>query len=135
MRGAEAFFDSSVVLYLLSGDVERADVVETLLLHGGHVNVQVLNEVAAVALRKRALAIGEAREFLAGIRDFCRTHALTTDIHERGIGIAERYGFSLYDSMIVAAALEAGCRALYTEDLQHAQVIEKRLKVVNPFAR
>ncbi len=135
MRNAEAFFDSSVLLYLLSGDEERADTVEELLQAQGHINVQVLNEVAAVAIRKRALSLGETREFLADIRVFCRAHALTPGVHERGMDIAERFGFSLYDSMIVAAALEVGCRTLYSEDLQHAQVIEKQLKVVNPFAR
>lgn len=135
MRNAEAFFDSSVLLYLLAGDDDRANTVEELLRAQGHINVQVLNEVAAVAIRKRALTLGEVREFLAGIREFCLAHALTPGVHERGMDIAGRFGFSLYDSMIVAAALEAGCRTLYSEDLQHGQIIEKRLKVVNPFVR
>ena len=50
------------------------------------------------------------------------------------LDIAERYGFSVYDSMIVAAALGADCRVLWTEDLQHGQRIEARLIVNNPFA-
>lgn len=47
--------------------------------------------------------------------------------------IAERYGFSFYDSLIVIAALEAGCSGLYSEDLQHGQIIEDVLIVKNPF--
>jgi predicted nucleic acid-binding protein len=134
MRAAEVFFDSSVLCYLLAGQDERADEVERLLLQGGHLNVQVLNEIASVALRKRALTIEEVREFLAGVRELCHTHAMTVDTHERGLDIAQRYRFALYDSTIIAAALDAGCRTLYSEDLQHGQVIEKRLRVVNPFS-
>ena len=51
----------------------------------------------------------------------------------RALDIAARYGFSWYDSLIVATALEAGCDTLYTEDLQHGQVIDNRLTVTNPF--
>ena len=135
MRGAEVFFDTSVLLYLLSADPEKADRVETLLLRGGVVSVQVLNEFAAVALRKHALSTREVREFLGDLREFCRTEPLTLQSHERGLDIAERLGFQLFDSMIVASALESGCRTLYSEDLPHGQVIEKRLKVINPLTK
>ncbi len=133
MSAAEAFFDTSVLLYLLKDDAEKAERVEGLLTRQGAINVQVLNEFAAVALRKQALSLAEIREFLGVGREFCVTHPLTPEVHERGLGILDRYGFSLYDSMIVAAAQQAGCRMLYSEDLQHGQVIDKRLKVVNPF--
>lgn len=135
MRGAEVFFDTSVLLYLLSADPEKADRVEALLLRGGVVSVQVLNEFAAVALRKHALSTREVREFLADLGEFCRTEPVTLESHEHGLEIAERLGFQLFDSMIVASALESGCRTLYSEDLQHGQVVDKRLKVINPFTK
>jgi predicted nucleic acid-binding protein len=94
----------------------------------------VLNEFAAVALRKHALSLAELREFLLSIRELCITQPLTVAVHERGLEVAERYGYSLYDSMIVAAALQAECRMLYSENLQHRQVIDKRLTVINPFS-
>jgi predicted nucleic acid-binding protein len=133
MSAAEIFFDSNVLLYLLSSDEAKADRVETLLQKGGVVSVQVLNEVAAVALRKQALSFGELQEFLATLREFCRAIPVTVGIHERGLEVAERWRYSLYDSMIIAAALESGCRTLYSEDLQHKQVIDRRLNVINPF--
>lgn len=135
MRAGEIFFDTSVLLYLLSADEEKADRVEALLVRRGVLSVQVLNEFAAVALRKHALSPAEIREFLGGLREFCRTHPLTLEAHEHGLDLVERHGFQLYDAMIVASALENGCRVLYSEDLQHGQVIEKRLKVINPFAK
>jgi predicted nucleic acid-binding protein len=134
MNAADAFFDTSVLFFLLSGDTARADRVEDLMLRRGTINVQVLNEFAAVALRKHALSLRELREVLQGIRGLCITQPLTGAVHERGLEVAERYGYSLYDSMIIAAALEAECRTLYSEDLQHGQVIDKRLTVTNPFS-
>jgi predicted nucleic acid-binding protein len=134
MSAAEVFFDSSVLLYLLSSDEAKAVRVEGLLQKRGVVSVQVLNEVSAVALRKKALSFEELQEFLATLREFSRVVPVTLEVHERGLELAEQTGFSLYDSMIIAAALDSGCRTLYSEDLQHGQVIDRRLKVVNPFS-
>jgi predicted nucleic acid-binding protein len=130
---ADAFFDTSVLLYLLSPDVRKAERVETLLGDGGTISVQVLNEFAAVARRKAALTWPEVREALGVVRASCATRAVTEETHDRGIDIAERYGFSLYDAMIVAAAQAARCVALYSEDLQHRQVIDGTLTIRNPF--
>ncbi len=133
MSGAEVFFDTSVLLYLLSDDTKKADRVEELLQKTGIISVQVLNEFAAVATRKLALSLLEVREVLDTIRTVCATHSLSEETHDRGIRVAQQYRFSICDSMIVAAALLAGCRTLYSEDLQHGQVIEDQVTVVNPF--
>jgi predicted nucleic acid-binding protein len=133
MSGVDAFFDTSVVLYLLSADARKADRVEGLLAAGGAISVQVLNEFAAAARRKSALSWSEVREALHAVRAVCITHPVTEEIHDRGVEIGERYGFSLYDSTIVAAALVAGCKTLFSEDLQHRQVIDGTLTVRNPF--
>ena len=130
MSAGDAFLDTSVVLYLLSDEAAKADRTEELLAQTGVVSVQVLNEFAAVASRKLALSLPEIREVLGTIRTLCVTHPLTEESHDLGLEIAERHGFSLYDSMIVASALLAGCRTLYSEDLQHRQVIDKRLTIV-----
>jgi predicted nucleic acid-binding protein len=57
------------------------------------------------------------------------------ETHRRGLQLAERYGYSVYDAMILAAALESGCKQLLTEDLQHQQRIESTLDILNPFAQ
>lgn len=79
------------------------------------------------------MSIGEIREVLGTIRALCTVESLTIEDHDRAIGLMERYKFSLYDSLIAAAALRVGCKTLYAEDLQHRQVIDKQLTVVNPF--
>lgn len=135
MSGAESFFDTSVLLYLLSAEPGKADRVEELLARRGTISVQVLNEFTAVATRKLGLSFAEIREVLGTVRAICHTHPLQVDHHDRGVDIAERYRFSFYDSIIIASALIAGCKTLYSEDLQHKQVIDKQLTVINPFAR
>jgi predicted nucleic acid-binding protein len=129
---ADVFFDTNVLLYLLSRDTAKADRVEALLAMGGVISVQVLNEFASVALRKKALDFDELKEILSVIRAACSVKPLEIETHELGLALAERYRFSVYDSLIVAAALRAGCSVLYSEDLRHGQRIE-RLAIRNPF--
>lgn len=131
----ECFFDTSVLLYLLSSDTEKADRVEQLLERQGVISVQVLNEFAAVASRKLAMRPAEIREVLETIRAVCRTDPLIPDDHDRALEIMESQRFALFDSVIVASALRAGCKTLYTEDLQHRQTVADQLRIVNPFAR
>jgi predicted nucleic acid-binding protein len=133
MSGADSFFDTSVLLYLLSDDTAKADRIETLLSARGVVSVQVLNEFAVVALRKLKMPLNEVREILDTIRAVCAVEPITVETHDRGLEVFERYRFSLYDSMLVAAALIAGAKIVYSEDLQHGQVIDNQLRVTNPF--
>ena len=133
MAAAKAFIDSNVILYLLSKDTKKADAAEAVLRAGGLISVQVLNEIANVALRKIGMSWAETNQFLASIRSLCAIESLTVETHDRGRDVAERYGLSVYDSMIVAAALLAGCTVLYSEDMQHGLVMDKQLRVANPF--
>jgi len=135
MSDAESFFDTSVLLYLLSAEPEKADRVEELLEQRGVISVQVLNEFSAVATRKLGLSFAEIREVLGTVRTLCNTHPLAIEHYDKGIEIAERYRFSFYDSTIIASALLAGCKTLYSEDLQHRQVIDEQLTVINPFVK
>ena len=130
---AERFFDTNVLLYLLSADATKADRVEETLAAGATISVQVLNEFAAVALRKLGMTVAEVRDALEPITAICKVVPITVEIHQRGLQIAERYRFAVYDALIIAAALDAGCSTLYTEDLQDGQVIDDVLTIRNPF--
>lgn len=134
MKTAKPFFDTNVLLYLLSADHCNADRAETLLSGGGTISVQVLNEFASVASRKLRMPYPEIRETLQIVKAVCATQALSLETHEQGLVVAERYGFSLYDSMIVSAALLAGSKVLFSEDMQHGQEIEGGLTIINPFS-
>jgi predicted nucleic acid-binding protein len=133
MKNDKPFLDTNVLLYLLSEDNAKADRAEAIIAAGGIISVQVLNEFASVAFRKLGMSYAEIRDMLGTTRAVCQIQALTVDTHERGLDIAERFGFSLYDSMIVSSAVESGCTVLYSEDMQHDQEVDGQLVVINPF--
>jgi predicted nucleic acid-binding protein len=133
MSAIERFFDTNVVLYLLSSDALRADHAERELSAGGVISVQVLNEFASVAWRKLEMSVAEIREVLATVRAVCTVVPISEEVHDLGLQLLEKYRLSLYDAMIVAAALRAGCKALVSEDLQHGQIFDDCLEVRNPF--
>ncbi|MEQ8347582.1 MAG: PIN domain-containing protein [Sneathiellaceae bacterium] len=131
---APPFIDSNVILYLTSGDARKAGRAEQLLHAGGVVSVQVLDEVAHVARRKMAFTWPETRLFLDSLRRLVDVKPVTQEVHDLGLEIAERYRYSIWDGMIVGAAISAGCDILLSEDLQHGQVVEAALTIRNPFA-
>jgi predicted nucleic acid-binding protein len=133
MPGVKTFFDTNVLLYLFSENAAKADRVEKLLTGGGTISVQVLNEFAAVASRKLSLSWSEIKDILGTIRAICEIDPVSVEIHDSAVEIAGRYGFSFYDSAIVASALHSGCRILYSEDFQHGQLIANQLRIRNPF--
>lgn len=126
------FFDTNVILYLLD-DGTKAGIVEDLLLRGGLISVQVLNEALVNCRRKAGMSWEEAGSFLDGIRQLCTVLDLTPETHDIGRALGARYGFSVNDAMIVAAALLGGCTVLYSEDMQDGLLVEERLRIVNPF--
>ncbi len=133
MPAAKVFIDSNVILYLLSTNAKKANAAESILLTGGLISVQVLNEIANVAFRKLGMSWTEINQFLAPLRSLCTVEPLTVETHDRGREVAERYGLSVYDSMIVAAALLTECTVLYSEDMQDGLLVDKQLRIANPF--
>ena len=131
---AEAFHDTNVVIYAFIEAGRRSVLAEELVATGGTVSVQVLNEFVNVARRKHALAWREIRGSLLTLQDACgAARPLTKVTHDTALAIAERYGYRIYDALIIAAAAEAGCRTLYSEDLADDQQIAG-VRIVNPFA-
>jgi predicted nucleic acid-binding protein len=133
MGEGPVFFDTNILLYLLSDDHSKADKAEELLAVGGVVSVQVLNEFVSVASRKLAMKWPEIRDCLEPLRMTLHVEPITIDTHDQALHVAERYGISFYDALIVSAAKLSGCAVLYSEDLQHEQVFEKSVTVRNPF--
>lgn len=134
MPETKAFIDTNILLYLLSEDSNKADRAETIVRAGGTISVQVLNELANVTLRKLAMSWMEINELLSLIRSLCSIEPLTIETHDRGLFVAERYKLSVYDAMIVAAALLGECKTLYSEDMQDGLLIDNQLRICNPFS-
>lgn len=128
-----AFLDTNVFVYAIADDPRTHDA-EELITEGGTVSVQVLNEFAAVARKKTNMSWTEVQLALESIKILCpEPLPITLDTHQAALAIAEKYGYRIYDALIVASALEAKCTILYSEDMQDGQVIERKLTIRNPF--
>lgn len=131
---AKDFFDTNVLIYAVGKNDPRASRAEALLVGGGVVSIQSLNEFVAVARRKLGMSWKEVKELLDIICILCPDPVpISLDTHRGAVAIAEKYGYSIYDSLIASAALEAGCKTLYSEDLQDGQIINRQLTIRNPF--
>lgn len=129
------FFDTSVLAYLASEDARKADRAEATVAEGGAISVQVLNELANVARRKMRMSWAETHALLNTFRSLLTVYPLTIETHETGLRLAERYGFSIYDAMIAAAALGAGSKTLWSEDMRDGMILKEGLRIMNPFRR
>ena len=128
-----SFFDTNVLVYIASGDTAKADRAEAAIAAGGAISVQVLNELSNVARRKMRMSWADTRALLTMMRGLLTVHPLTIETHETGLRLAQRYGLSIYDAMIAAAAIHAGCDTLWSEDMQHGMALDEGLRIVNPF--
>ena len=131
---AKVFIDTNIVIYALGESSTKTAHAAPLFAQHPTISTQVLSETANVALRKLALPLADTRKLLTTLESMCRVEMVAPACIHRALDITGRYGFSWYDSLIIATALEAGCDTLYTEDLQHGQVIDGKLTVTNPFA-
>jgi predicted nucleic acid-binding protein len=130
----KAFLDTNIFVYAIIQDDPRTHDAEELITEGGTVSAQVLNEFVAVARRKTNMSWGEVELALETIKILCPDPLpITLDTHQEALAIAQKYGYRIYDALIVASALEAKCTILYSEDMQDGQVIDRRLTIRNPF--
>ena len=123
-----------MLLYASLQPDARSEAARALLARRGTISVQVPNEFANVAFRKLHRNWPGDRSSACGYpRALCPTAAAHRR-HSRGRPRDLRaHGYRLYDALIIAAALEAGCTTLFSEDLHEGQVIDGRLTIRNPF--
>jgi predicted nucleic acid-binding protein len=130
---AKPFLDTNVLVYAFSREDRRQVKALALLADGGLVSVQVLNEFVSVSRRKTGYAWDEIDRQRAAIRKLLEPPiALTSILHEQAVRLAQKTGYDIYDALILAAALQARCPLLYSEDMQDGRVIEG-MTIRNPF--
>lgn len=126
-------FDTNIVIYAFTAGPKQA-AARQALANGGFISVQVLNEFVNVMRKKRRAAWADIAGALFVIHtQFPHVVPITYKTHMAALALARDHSFAFYDALIVAAALEAGCDTLYSEDMQHGQVIGT-LRIRNPFA-
>jgi predicted nucleic acid-binding protein len=131
---AKSFADTNIVIYAEGSDVDKAQRATAILALGPVISSQVITETIGTLSRKYGFTLTEAHEVALSLIDLCEVVPVGADTIREAVRLVARYHLSHWDSLIVAAALLAGCETLYSEDLQHNQLFDDRLRIVNPFA-
>jgi len=127
-----AFLDTNILVYAQQAGI-KAEISQNLIAEGGTISVQVLNELANVLRKKQGRSWGDIELVLDDIDNALDpAMPLTAKTNRVALALAGEHGLSFYDALIVAAAIEAGCATLFSEDMQHGRTIGG-LTIVNPF--
>ncbi len=130
------FFDSNLLIYLydLRNSEKTRQVQNTIdQTPVGIISTQVLAEFCNVSLKRLLVSSNDVFVALAELQRSFKVHINTADTIEQAVALQQKFRFSFYDSMILAAAFESGCETVYSEDMAHNQLIDGRLRIVNPF--
>lgn len=130
---ADYFLDSNVILYLLDQDARKRSIAEDLLRNGPFVSSQVLIEVGNVCRRVFKYSKEEVLRLWTDLLIDCTCIPVDGTTITEGIRLIERNKFQLFDGIIVASALQSDAKILYSEDMHHNQLIDRKLRIINPF--
>ena len=135
------FLDTNIIIYSFDGNNPSKQAIARGLIERGLseqnscISYQVVQEFANVATRKFAVSLShdDCRQYIENILHPLWKIYSSRELVSSALDISERWQYSFYDALIVAAALEASCSVLYSEDLQHKQKIYS-LQIIDPFA-
>ncbi len=135
------FFDTNTVVYLFdSSEKEKHFRINELLSeYIGKISVcissQVINEFITITTGriKNPIRFEKQKEILKFLKIIFIISPLTVDTSLTAVDLKQKYRFSYWDSLVLASALENDCSVIYSEDMQHNQIIEGKLRIINPF--
>lgn len=130
---SDKFADSNILLYLFSRDTVKKEAALRIFNEHPVITIQVIGENMNICLRKFKFTSEKALNHAQQLQKNCDARAINTATIESALQLLKRYKYSFWDSLIIASALEANCSILYSEDMQHKQVIENKLTILNPF--
>lgn len=129
------FIDTNILVYLSSNETHKEEIAKSIIYSQSNASIstQVLSEFSNVIYRKKILTVDKLLQYINMFSKIFTIEIITPDIIISAINIKEKYMLSLWDSIIISTALDNNCNILISEDLQHKQIIEHKLKIVNPF--
>ncbi len=134
----KVFIDTNVLIYLYSdSERDKQGIARKLVFETNldiSISTQVLGEFSNILYRKYGYSLDIIKEAVDDFKNNFKIVVISVKTIERSFEIMKVYGYSYWDSVIIASALEYKCPILYSEDLQHNQKIEKNLRIVNPFS-
>jgi predicted nucleic acid-binding protein len=136
MNDSLVFLDTNILVY--SHSITNKDKyeksIEVMSCNSCYISTQVISEFCNVLTKKMHINPLEIKELTHEFELYFNIFIVNRNTTEKALDILDKYGYSYYDSLIIAAALEADCSVLYSEDMQNGQLIENSLKIINPFA-
>jgi predicted nucleic acid-binding protein len=133
---AKAFFDTNILIYVYSVDEPEKQHLALQTIETTEqrwISTQVMSEISNTLSRKFKLNYSDIGNVLTEIQANFQIVTVKPITIENALKLAQTYRFSYYDSLIIAAALEQSCEVLYSEDMQHQQIINQQLTILNPF--
>jgi len=126
--------DTNILIYICDkSNRGKRPISESLLADGPLVSSQVVSEFLNTTKRLLKLSKEATLEKCLKALSPCKIIPVEKKHLNLALLLIRKYDFQLFDSIIVASALESGCSTLYSEDMQHKQVIENKLTIINPF--
>jgi len=127
--------DTNILVYLHDMDTDsvKRKIAYELIADNPFISAQVVSEYLNVCSKRLKMPKHDALDSLMNWLPFCNLVAFDTGIYFKAQFLIKRYQFQLFDSIIVASALESGCSVLFSEDMQHGLSVEKVLRIINPF--
>ena len=131
------FFDSNIWLYsFIDDDREKYEIAKNLIKSNDKkivLSMQVVNEVCVNLLKKANFDESQIQELIDSFFKRYKFSRFDKDLLTKGSKLRERYLLSFWDSLILSAALSSNCHVIYSEDMHHNQLIQNKLRIVNPF--
>jgi predicted nucleic acid-binding protein len=130
-----AFLDTNVLIYYNRTDNPDKKRISAKIIKECEciISVQVVNEVSSILTKKYPTPQNDIELFLSDMIEICEVVQNSAELAFSALKLHFKYQTSYYDSLILAAALESDCPTVYSEDMQHGQIIENSLKIVNPY--
>jgi predicted nucleic acid-binding protein len=133
----KVFLDTNIIIYAYSEDEPiKQEIANSILEKYSEqtmISNQVINELSNTLFRKFKLEANEVQQVVLELDDNFPIVNFNLQTQLRGIEIKGKYKLQFYDAMIIATALENNCTIIYSEDMQHGQIIENVLTIINPF--
>ena len=133
----KAFIDTNILVYLYSNsEMEKQGIARSLIFESNidiFISTQVLGEFTNVLYKKYDYSINTIKTAITDFKNNFSIHNIKTETVERALEMMQTYKYSYWDSLIIASAIENNCSVLYSEDLHHNQILEQKLRIINPF--
>lgn len=134
---AKVLLDTNLWVYFYTKDPpEKTTIVRDLITENWQsliLSTQVLGELYNVLTRKRLFTKTEATSIIKMLVNTFQIYEIDSLKVLKAMEISDRYGYTYWDSLIIATALMSDCAILYSEDMQHNQQLEGKIRILNPF--